>query len=216
MFALAKAGKIFKKSLIKNNKERIFFIVQVLKAEIRLIILNAAKNLFFEQGFQRATMRQVADHIQMSVSNLYKYFENKDELFNEVVKSYASTFKENFIRELEHRTDEEFEQKRIKSMVKGFSKSINADPKLFYILMEHAQGSTYENFKKECVLILKKHMFSSLSKITDVEFIIDVIVSNLFTAFASIGLKFGGTVMVEKQLEILFDYHMAGYKSIRK
>ncbi|MCA9575234.1 MAG: helix-turn-helix domain-containing protein [Polyangiales bacterium] len=51
------------------------------KAEVRDAILSAAADTFAEQGFQGAKLTDIVVRAGTSIGNLYKYFANKDELF---------------------------------------------------------------------------------------------------------------------------------------
>jgi len=44
-------------------------------------ILEAAKTVFFEKGFQAATMDQIAEAAELSKGSLYLYFPSKEELY---------------------------------------------------------------------------------------------------------------------------------------
>lgn len=59
---------------IKERKERE-------KEARRKEIVEAAKALFFECGFQTATMDQVAKRVELSKGTLYLYFSSKEELY---------------------------------------------------------------------------------------------------------------------------------------
>ena len=47
----------------------------------RRAILDAARQLFVDEGFSNVTMRRIADRIEYSPSAIYSYFENKDDIF---------------------------------------------------------------------------------------------------------------------------------------
>lgn len=49
-------------------------------------ILKAAERCFLEQGFHKATLRQVAERAELSLGNLYHYFENREALVAELVQ----------------------------------------------------------------------------------------------------------------------------------
>ena len=50
------------------------------KEEIRKKILDAARELFATEGYERVTMRKVADAIEYSPTTIYHHFEDKDDL----------------------------------------------------------------------------------------------------------------------------------------
>ena len=58
---------------------------QRLKPEVRERLLAAAAAVFAEQGFERARLADVAERAGTSSSNIYKYFADKEALFDEIV-----------------------------------------------------------------------------------------------------------------------------------
>lgn len=55
------------------------------KFELRQQILDAAGELFLAQGYERFSMRQVAERVGYTATTLYRYFANKDDLVFAVV-----------------------------------------------------------------------------------------------------------------------------------
>ncbi|WP_044172995.1 TetR/AcrR family transcriptional regulator [Flectobacillus major] len=51
------------------------------KMELRQRILEAAKEIFIEEGFEKASIRAIADKIEYSPATIYLHFKDKDELF---------------------------------------------------------------------------------------------------------------------------------------
>ena len=50
------------------------------KEEVRRKILDAARELFASEGYERVTMRRIADAIEYSPTTIYNHFEDKDDL----------------------------------------------------------------------------------------------------------------------------------------
>jgi len=59
--------------------------MQVLKDTVRKAIIDGAIAEFFEHGYQNANMRRIADSANITVGNIYRYFDNKEALFNAVL-----------------------------------------------------------------------------------------------------------------------------------
>lgn len=51
------------------------------KEEMRQRIMNAARTLFLEQGFEKTSIRNIADVIEYSPATIYLYYADKNELF---------------------------------------------------------------------------------------------------------------------------------------
>jgi len=48
------------------------------REEIRQLIKDAARKLFLAEGFEKTTMRRIADEVEYAPGALYQYFEDKD------------------------------------------------------------------------------------------------------------------------------------------
>ena len=62
--------------------------------EKRKRVLDAATDEFATYGFENTSIQQIAKRAEISVGSVYKYFENKDELFAMVVKENLSLLEE--------------------------------------------------------------------------------------------------------------------------
>lgn len=60
-------------------------MAQYLKPEVAQRITHAALLLFAQRGFHAASMADIAGSARVSTGNVYRYFANKDVLFNTVV-----------------------------------------------------------------------------------------------------------------------------------
>lgn len=58
--------------------------MQVLKESIRERIEESAIKLFRKNGFERVSMRAIAKESHMTVGNIYRYYDNKDHLFESI------------------------------------------------------------------------------------------------------------------------------------
>ncbi|TAG86774.1 MAG: TetR/AcrR family transcriptional regulator [Bacteroidetes bacterium] len=59
---------------IKDRKERE-------KKEMQALILEAAKELFLREGYDKTSIRNIAEKIEYSPGTIYQYFEDKDDIF---------------------------------------------------------------------------------------------------------------------------------------
>ena len=54
------------------------------KAEMKRLVMDAARKLFIEQGFEKTSIRNIADAIEYSPGTIYLYFKDKSELLFEL------------------------------------------------------------------------------------------------------------------------------------
>lgn len=72
------------------------------KEQVRAGLVAAAASLFAEAGYEATTMAAVAERAHSSIGNVYKYFANKEALFDAVLPG-------DFARDLEHATKKRIE-----------------------------------------------------------------------------------------------------------
>ncbi|MBN1886305.1 MAG: TetR/AcrR family transcriptional regulator [Candidatus Krumholzibacteriota bacterium] len=56
------------------------------EGRLRSEILTAAARLFARQSFQKTSMQQIADDVEISVGRIYRFFDGKEEIFRELVE----------------------------------------------------------------------------------------------------------------------------------
>jgi AcrR family transcriptional regulator len=54
------------------------------KQEMRDLILNVATAMFIEEGYDKTSIRKIADKIEYSPATIYLYFKDKDEIFHAI------------------------------------------------------------------------------------------------------------------------------------
>ena len=59
--------------------------MQVKKENIRLKVVRTARKTFLEKGFSDTSMRTIAKRAGVGLSNIYNYFRDKDEIFQEIL-----------------------------------------------------------------------------------------------------------------------------------
>jgi AcrR family transcriptional regulator len=136
-------------------------MAQVLKEDIEKKILKFAVEEFFEKDYRTAKMRTIAEKAGIPTGLIYSYFQNKEDLFEAVVKSTRDYldflandevspekghFENFFLKEAEH----------LLTMLK-------TNKKQFIILVDKSSGTKYENFKENIVELTMGHIKSHLS-----------------------------------------------------
>jgi AcrR family transcriptional regulator len=74
------------------------------KEELRTKILQTAKELFMEHGFEQTSIRNIAERIEYSPTTIYLYFKDKDDIFHAL---HLEGFRliNQYFRALEHVAD---------------------------------------------------------------------------------------------------------------
>ena len=158
--------------LLYHNNEQEFIIMQVLKETIRKKIREAALNEFKKKGYQKTSMRSIASRAELTVGNLYRYFKNKDELFNVIIQPA--------FQEIYQFIDEFARMKEVETLKKGekenFIRAFEESLMRIYakhraeliILFNGSQGSQMENAREQIIYLIadriKKEAFPKMKK----------------------------------------------------
>lgn len=108
---------------IANRKER-------QKEELKSKILESAKELFLEKGYEATSIRNIAERIEYSPTTIYLYFKDKDDIFYALHQEGFRLLNEYF-KVLQHVPDP-FE--RLKTITKAYIK-FALENREFYDLM---------------------------------------------------------------------------------
>jgi len=127
-------------------------------------IIVAAKRVFSEKGFSKATMEDIAQEAELSPGTLYLYFKNKDELY----ASLSLRILQYLNIRLDHVVKEEGldPEQRINALKDAMYDVYRFDP-LILINMFHLQSSeTLRNLSPELFADIRKLSRQSLAGIT--------------------------------------------------
>jgi AcrR family transcriptional regulator len=81
-----------------------------------LIILEAARNIFMEQGYTKLTMRKVATKANISIGNLNYYYRTKEDLLRDLLDYVINPYLEEFERARDNAG--ESPEKQLKAVLK--------------------------------------------------------------------------------------------------
>ena len=136
----------YKYELINSNDT-----MQFLKGDIQEGILKAAEEVFLEKGYKDASMREIASRAGVTVSNIYHYFTNKDEIFRTILKPvlndlYAMIYN----HDADQMTIDVFMDSDYQKMsVREYIRLVSEHRDRLRLLLFQAQGSVLENFRSE-------------------------------------------------------------------
>lgn len=124
-------------------------MMQVLKESVRNAIVEGAITEFFQYGFQKANMRRIADNANITVGNIYRYYKNKEELFNEILlpAERAIDDLESFDRKLHvTRIDSEEDVNQLVQYVINVLKPYTRE---VFIMIYNSEGTHYQKVKAQ-------------------------------------------------------------------
>ena len=81
-------------------------------------MLDAALDLFSEKGYHNVSMHEIAEKAEFAIGTLYKFFQNKEDLYKALVLEQSERFDDALNRAIEE-PDDEIEKLRSYVRVKG-------------------------------------------------------------------------------------------------
>ena len=182
--------------------------MQVLKDKIRNKILAVSENMFYTKGFRNASMRDIANEVGISVSNLYLYYANKEAIFYGVTDGFFRYFINALETFLDHDDKDVKTDLAISHILK---KIIISDQMKFVILTGKSQGTKYEGFTQHMVMMLNNHMMRQVKKdLVHDNLIIYILAKNFIEGIIEIAKNYKDEVWLETNINVLVNYHMRG------
>lgn len=141
--------------------------MQYLKKEVEEAILMSAKEEFFDKGYEKASIHHIAKNTGISVGNVYRYYANKEALFEATVdpayKNMIRLIEQDHEKELPGRVVSLVEVIEIlgtmlASILVGYHKEM-------LILIDGSQGTKFQGAKQHLFDILTKHVNEHLEKV---------------------------------------------------
>ena len=187
--------------------------MQILKEEVKERIKEVALAVFEKYGYQKATMRRIASRADLTVGNLYRYFKNKDDLFDVIIQpAFQEIYR--FVSDFDYIKENEFHKKGQKqNFIKAFQEALikiyGRHRAELLILLNGSKGSHMENAKEEIVHLitdrLKKEIFPKMEN--DVKPVDDFLAEAFSISFMEgISLVLGRYDDKEKTKELFVKY----------
>ncbi len=126
--------------------------MQYAKDEIRQRIIEAAREEFLAKGFTKASIRTITAKAKTAKSNLYNYFQDKDDLFRAVLATTVDEIRNGLELAKQYNIPKEVQdytlasQSLVIGVISRFVAEHAVDVKL---LLFKAQGSSLEGFRYE-------------------------------------------------------------------
>lgn len=126
--------------------------MQHIKDQIRATILTGAESLFLKKGFCNTTMRDIASASGVGLSNIYNYFSSKDAIFRAIVNPVVEKMEKmlyNHHGKDGHDIGDLYRDDYLESVISEYAGLLKSDRRQMELLLFHAGGSSFENYKEE-------------------------------------------------------------------
>lgn len=190
--------------------------MQTLKNGIRGTVIKSAKQAFLQHGYEKASMKNIADNAEISKSNIYNYFHSKEDIFNFIVKkSYVEIWNKikcfldyDFLNLLEVDDYSKFISNEITKIIIEYRFEI-------ILLIDCSTGTKYENFKDDLILSIEKYLIykilDSEEDISEEIFFIHLITNNIIENIIEVIRCFREEEWTKINIERIINYHTKGF-----
>jgi AcrR family transcriptional regulator len=199
--------------------------MQIVKEEIRTRLIESAIAEFYARGYEKASLRNIARAANTSVSNLYNYFPNKEQLFAAIIGPVYAQL-QHIIAEIDQKsTGQRLQAEDIpaftQSIMETFLEMTGQERLLLVILVEKSQGTQYQKARIEITLLIKAHLLAALSHIGNQDrrppnrdYIMGIIAAHYVDGLFNILKDFRSLPWAKENLQILLTYHLNGIKAL--
>lgn len=190
--------------------------MQILKDEVREHIMKAAIDVFIEDGFERASMKHIADKAKISVSNIYNYFESKEKLYYAVVDPVYYQIDQLLQSFMENETgksftDNVFIEQFIRFIANAIATLIKTNRNQLLLLFDKNQATKYEKLKDRMIGFFEEHFLNALKcNPENASFIMHIGATNLIEGLLEIVRHYKDDEWVNKSVNDLIKYHICG------
>jgi AcrR family transcriptional regulator len=199
--------------------------MQKLKDEIRNNIIEAAVKEFADAGYEKASMRTIAKAAGVSVSNVYNYYNGKEQLFSSIVEPVFSRVREIFKKSMQESIKRGFTGNNLQSFIDGIvNLLVQMDARqrqLLIILTEKSAGTRYEKSKEEMVTLFRMHLVEAVNRSGSVartggdrSYVLNIIANNYIDGLLKVLKDYHNQAWAEDNLRTLLTYHLNGIKAI--
>lgn len=103
-------------------------------------ILEASLKLFAEKGYQNVSMHEIAEKSEFAIGTLYKFFQNKEELYKALVFEQSQKFHEAIIQALAE-SDDEF--KKLHNFVRAKGEVFSSNLPFIRLYLAENRGASF-------------------------------------------------------------------------
>ena len=186
--------------------------MQVQKDEIRSKILAVAEKMFIRNGYDNTSLRMIADKCYISKSNIYRYYQSKEEIYETLV----APAREHILETISYFAKNRYAYAGIYTKDKVMEIStllskVMVEYRTGLLIMLNAVGG-----KDRMVLLQKvEEQFVDGCPIEDQEFKIQICVL-LVTGIADILAKYSDEEAIRGRLRLLLQYNYLGLNGVEQ
>ena len=153
--------------------------MQLKKKELQMTIQTTALEIFYQQGYTKTKMSDIAKEMGISVGNIYTYFKNKTDLFYTVLPEETVSYLEeaiySTIRTYNDFLVEQKESEEVCNLIGSQMELISSRYREVVIMLDKNEGTRYEGLRDKIInemtedRLIKGRFFDETLKMTEYE-----------------------------------------------
>jgi TetR/AcrR family transcriptional regulator len=117
-------------------------------------ILEAALELFSEKGFHNVSIQEIAKKAEFAIGTLYRFFENKEDLYKALVLEQSEKFHNELVQAIEE-SDDEIE--KLRNYVRAKGEIFRASVSMIRLYFAETRGASFNIMAGLDVEIRERH-----------------------------------------------------------
>jgi len=134
------------------------------KVRQRQEMLMAALDLFATKGYHNVSMHEIAKKAEFAIGTLYKFFQNKEDLYKALVLERCDKFHDALVAAID-RPDDEIE--RLKNYVKTKGELFRGNLPFIRLYLAESRGASF-NIKAGLDTEVRKRYYDSLERLASI------------------------------------------------
>jgi AcrR family transcriptional regulator len=110
------------------------------KLRQRQEILAAALDLFSQKGYHNVSMQEIAEKSEFAIGTLYKFFQNKEELYKALVLELCDEFEDSIMRAIEQPQEE---AEKLRSYVRAKTEVFRRNLPFIRLYLAESRGASF-------------------------------------------------------------------------
>ena len=127
-------------------------------------ILMSARDLFSQKGYHNVSMHEVAEKAEFAIGTLYKFFQNKEDLYKALVLEQCDKFEEAVTRGIEEPEDV---VEKLRNYVRIRIERFRANLAFVRLILAERRGASF-NIKAGLDADLRKRHYAFLEKLASI------------------------------------------------
>jgi AcrR family transcriptional regulator len=134
------------------------------KLRQRREMLTAALDLFSQKGYHNVSMHEIAEKAEFAIGTLYKFFQNKEDLYKALVLELCDKFEDSVTRAIEQSQDE---VEKLRSYVRAKTEVFRRNLTFIRLYLAESRGASF-NIKAGLDDEIRKRYYNFLESLAAV------------------------------------------------